>query len=95
MEVVCGEALGGTSAINCMFYTRGKSTVGARRFKRVLNAVDLRRPRGGLQPVEGARERRVGIRGPRAVLCEVGDDSFPPKVAVPRKERSVSHPLHR
>ncbi|KAI0828709.1 GMC oxidoreductase [Trametes gibbosa] len=23
MEVVCGEALGGTSAINCMFYTRG------------------------------------------------------------------------
>ncbi|KAI0370602.1 GMC oxidoreductase [Pilatotrama ljubarskyi] len=23
LEVVCGEALGGTSAINCMFYTRG------------------------------------------------------------------------
>ncbi|EIW54978.1 GMC oxidoreductase [Trametes versicolor FP-101664 SS1] len=23
MEVVCGEALGGTSAVNCMFYTRG------------------------------------------------------------------------
>ncbi|KAI0631282.1 GMC oxidoreductase [Trametes polyzona] len=23
MEVMCGEALGGTSAINCMFYTRG------------------------------------------------------------------------
>ena len=61
LEVMRGEALGGTSRINCMYYTRGASR---RRFCDLAEAVLLircARDSGGLQLLEGARKLRLGI----------------------------------
>ena len=42
-----------------------------------------------LQPVESLGKRRLGLRGPRTVLCQVGEDPLGAGFQIPRQERYI------